>query len=98
MPLSGNALERPAAAVCEAQTGASNQILDCARHQNFVRTCERGNARADVDRNATDILAHHLAFAGVETGTNFNSKLTDFVADGASTTHAACRAVEGEMM
>ena len=73
----------------------ATKILYRARHQHFVRTCERGNTRADVDRNATDILAHHLAFAGVETGTNFNSKLTDFVADGASTTDAACRAVEG---
>ena len=60
-----------------------------------MRTCERGNTRTDVDRNATDILTHHLAFAGVETGTYFNSKLTDFVADSASATHAACRAVEG---
>ena len=47
-----------------------------------------------MDRNATDILAHHLAFAGVETGTNFNSKLTDY-ARWRNTTHAACRAVEG---
>jgi hypothetical protein len=61
----------------------------------FVRTSERRNTRADMDRNASDILAHHLAFAGVETGTDFNSKLPDFVADCASTTHAACRSVEG---
>ena len=95
MPLTGDALERAVATVCEAQSGAGDQILYRAGHQNFVRTCERGNARADVDRNATDILAHHLALAGMETGTDFNSKLMDFVADSASTTHAACRSVEG---
>ena len=83
MPLTGDTLERPVAAIREAQTGAGDQIPYRAGHQNFVRTRERGNTRADMDRDATDILAHHLAFAGVETGTDFNSKLTDFVADSA---------------
>ena len=93
MPLAGNALERAVATVCEA-TGAGDQILYGAGDQNFVRLSER-NTRADVDRDAADILAHNFAFAGVEASADFNPKLTDFVADGASTTSAPCRAVEG---
>ena len=53
-------------------------------NQHFVRTCERGNTRAHVDGNAADILAHYLALAGIDAGRIFNSKLIDFVADGAA--------------
>ena len=60
-----------------------------------MRTRERGNPRAYVDRNAADILAHYFAFAGMETGTDFNSKLMNIVGNRASTTHAARRAIEG---
>ena len=95
MPLARDALERPTAAIREAQSGAGDQILYRAGHQNFVRGRERGNARADVNGNSADILAHHLAFTGVETGADFDSELTDFVTDSASAAHAACRAVEG---
>jgi hypothetical protein len=48
-----------------------------------------------VDSNATDILAHYLAFAGAETGTDFNSKVGGFRRYWYKHNAAGCRTVEG---
>src|SRR6516225_6559807 len=61
MPLARDALGRPTAALREAQSGAGDQILYRAGHQNFVRTRKRRNARTDVNGNSADIVVSHFA-------------------------------------
>ena len=65
-PFAGHTLERFAAAVIEAQSGAYDQVLDGARHQHLAGVGERRDPRADMNGDAANIVADDFALAGME--------------------------------
>src|SRR5581483_3118722 len=95
LPLAGNALERPATARAETEPGAGDEILHRARNQHLARAGERRNPRADVHRDAADIVIHDLAFAGVKPGADIDAERPDLLGDRAGAAHAARGAIEG---
>jgi hypothetical protein len=54
------------AARFELETGSDNEVLDGSRHEHLAGAGERAHARADVDRDAGDVLVEQLAFAAVQ--------------------------------
>src|SRR5262249_4261585 len=74
---------------------ARSQIPHRLREQDLARGCERRNARTRVHRDATDLLAVELAFAGVDPCTNVDAEVTESAADRERTADGARRAVEG---
>jgi hypothetical protein len=94
VPIARSALERSAATISEAQSGARDQILHCARYQDLVSTGKRRDPRADMYSNAADIVADHFALACMEAGANSNPVWPDLLGNGAGAADAAGRAVE----
>jgi hypothetical protein len=82
------------AAISKAQAGTRHQVLNRARHKHLACTGQCRHARADVHGNAADVIADRFALAGMQPGANLNAERPDFVGDGASAAHAACRTVE----
>src|SRR6185436_8716615 len=79
-PGPGHALERVLAAVGEADPGADDEVLDGVGDEHLARRRERADARADVDREAADVLADRLALARVEAGAQLDAELPHRVA------------------
>src|SRR5262249_3476276 len=73
VPFAGNAFQSLATTIVEAQTRTGHQVLDGIRYEHLTGAGQRSNARTNVNGYTADILAHHLAFASMETGTDFNS-------------------------
>ena len=69
------------AAVDEGDPRAGDQILDRASDTSTspAPACD-GDAGADVDRDAADLRAHHLALAGVHAGADLEAERRDAVA------------------
>ena len=61
------------AAVLEDDPRAGHQIFDGARGENLTGTRETSDARADVDGNPSDVVAHSLALSGVDAGSDLQS-------------------------
>jgi hypothetical protein len=93
-PLARDAFQSFRSAIREAQARASDQILDGARHQNLAGGGEGGDAGADVDGDAADVVADHFALAGVEPGSDLDAERRDFLGDRAGATNAARGTVE----
>lgn len=66
VPAPGKSLEFVSAALGELQSGTGNQIGDDTRYQNLARLLLRHHARGRMHRNAADIVAPDLDFAGVK--------------------------------
>src|SRR5262245_37288562 len=61
-----HAFELVNAAILEADFRLRHQILDRARDQDFAGTCLRGDAGADVKREAEYLRPAHLVFTRVQ--------------------------------
>ena len=96
LPLAGHALELVDAAVVEVDAGAGDEILDGARDEHLARPGLRGDARADVDGDAGDLVVAELALARVQPGADVEAELAHRVARSrARSGSRARRAVEG---
>src|SRR6187431_2943747 len=82
------------AAVDERDAGPGDQVLDRARHEHLAGAGLRRDPRADVDGDAADLRAHHLALAGVHAGTQLEPQRPGAFADRLGATDGARRAVE----
>ena len=58
--------------VNKSKAGASHEILHGTGGQNLIWPCNRRDASADMDRDATDIVADFLTFAGMKASTYFD--------------------------
>ena len=91
-PRSGDAFEVVLAAVGEGPARADDEVADGAADEHFARCGEAADARADVDREAADVVVgEQLAFAGVQTGADLQTELADAVADGERAADRAAR-------
>src|SRR5471032_2024103 len=73
-PFAGHALQRPVAAWIELEARSSHEILGGARGPHFTRTSLGLHARGEVHGDATDVVAHQLHFAGMESRANLESE------------------------
>ena len=83
------------APVREPQARPDDQVLDRARGQHLARARERADACADVHRDAAQVLAPLLAFAGVHPGADLEPERADGVDRGQRALRRPCRPVEG---
>src|SRR5439155_16857240 len=67
---------------------------DAAQDEDLPRTSLGGNARADVNGHAGDLVHAHLALACVKPGAHLEPELTDCIADRAGAPNRPSRAVE----
>ena len=82
MPSVENAEESPLARytpqlvgspVIELQSRTDHEVAKRAGHEDFTRSGERGHARANVHRDAADVIAADLTFAGVQPGSHLDA-------------------------
>src|SRR5687768_5267610 len=66
-PAAVDAAQLAHAALLEAEAGADHGAVDGPRHEHLSGCRERRDARGDVHGHAADVVADHLALAGVET-------------------------------
>src|SRR5438105_4904422 len=71
------------ATLLEPQPRAGHQVLDRPRHEYLARSGQGGDPLADVHRDATDVVAHQLALAGMQSRPDGEPELLDRVAEGA---------------
>ena len=76
-PTVGHTLQFGDSTVSELDSRASDEIPHGLRHEHLARRGPRRDARADVDRDATDLTFHELAFAGVDSGPYLETETTD---------------------
>src|SRR5262249_33586929 len=93
-PFALDALERSVAAILEAEARPDHEVLDGARREDFAGTRRGRDARADVDGDAADVLAHAHALAGVQAGAHLEPERADRVSNAEAASNAARRAVE----
>src|SRR3990172_6715412 len=94
-PLFRDALERVNALVLEGDARTSHEVFHGAGDHDLAGAGRRRHAGANVHGDAADIVADHLALAGVEPGSRLDSQLPGLVADGAGAADTAGGAVEG---
>jgi hypothetical protein len=90
-PGARDTLERPLAAVVEVEPGADDEVDDGLGDQHLAGLGQRGDARDDVHRQAAEILASHLALAGVHPGAHPQPQLGGLVHDGSRGANRPCR-------
>src|SRR3990172_9572973 len=78
----------------EFDARACHKILDRARDEHRAWVGERFDARTNVDRDATDVVPHHLALPRVEPGAHIDTKLVYGGGDTTGATNRSSRAVE----
>jgi len=94
-PLLGDAFERNVATILELDAGTCHEILDRARHEHFARLSLQRDARADVDGDAANLLLRQLALAGMQTGANLETELSQAFSDRPPALDGARGAVDG---
>src|SRR2546425_8607755 len=94
MPFTRHAFERVGTAILETKTRPGHQVLDRAGDEHLTALGECGHARADVNGDAAELIADDLAFAGVQTGANLESRPSDALGDRAAGPHRASGTVE----
>src|SRR2546426_88719 len=94
LPFTGDALEGVGASLGEDEPRPRDKIDDRSRHENFARTGKRRNALADVDGDATYVLATQLDLPGVEAGAHLDAEGTNSCADRLRATHRPGRPIE----
>src|SRR5882672_11402612 len=94
MPLAGHALERVDPAIVESKARPGHQILDRAGDEYFTALGERGHARADVHRDASQLVPHDLALASVHAGANLDAEASYALGDRTARPHRARGTVE----
>lgn len=73
LPLVGHTFENMEAARLELDTRAGDDILDRERRQHLAGAGERGDARADVDREPGDVVTQEFDLAGVRVGARLDA-------------------------
>src|SRR2546428_2532065 len=91
-PLPGHAVEVVRATIHEAQARAGDQVLDGTGDENLAGA--RRYSGADVNGDTPHVVAHQLALAGVQPGSDLYPQRADAVADGAGTMDRPRGAVE----
>src|SRR2546421_5060699 len=94
-PFAGDALQCVVAALVELDAGTGNQIAHGARDEHLTRPRERRDAGADVHRDPSEIVAPHLALAGVHPRPNLDSELARAGRDRPGAVDRTPRSVEG---
>src|SRR5260370_41642123 len=82
------------AAVLEDDPRTGHQVFDRARGQDLAGTGQPSDARADMHGKAADVVAHPLALAGVDAGSDLEPRLAEAIADGDGAADGARRPVE----
>src|SRR5262245_61459631 len=93
-PLTVDALEGARTAVLEAQTRPDHEVLDGTGREDLSGSRLGGDARADVDGNAADVVSHTHALAGVDSDAHLEPDGPDGIANGEAAPDATRRAVE----
>src|ERR1051325_8392274 len=93
-PLAGHALQRGRPAILELEPRAGNEIAHGARDEHLSRARLTGDARADVDGDAGQLVADDLAFAGVDARPDLQPDTADGVDRRSGTANRARRPVE----
>ena len=78
----------------KTQSGASHQLFDSSRHQHLASPGQRSHSGTNVNGNATDVVAHHFALAGMQPCTNVDPEWAYFLRNRAGATNTARRAIE----
>src|SRR5947208_16184924 len=68
LPLARDALELVDAAIVERQARSDDEVAHRAGDDDLARVGQRGDAGADVDGEAGEVVAPLLALAGVDAG------------------------------
>src|SRR5260370_12352791 len=82
------------AAVLEDDPRTGHQVFDRARGQDLAGTGQPSDARANMHGKAADVVAHPLALAGVDAGSDLEPRLAQAIADGDGAADGARRPVE----
>ncbi len=80
-PFAGHTLEFVSAPLLEFESRPDHQVAQGAGHQHLVRPRQGAHPRPDVHSDPTDVLAAHLALAGVQTGAHLDTQRLHRVAD-----------------
>src|SRR5262245_29444209 len=94
LPLAGHSFELRAAVPAEFDPGASDEILDRARDENFSWIGLFRDSGSDVHRDPPDLAVQDLAFPGVQACSNLESELADGLGDRTGAANRPRRAVE----
>ena len=65
-PGAGYALELTVTTSVEGDARSGGQVDDGSRDEDLARSCERGDATRDVDRDAGDVVVSEFDLAGVQ--------------------------------
>ncbi len=82
------------AAVLEDDPRTGHQVFDRARGQDLAGTGQPSDARANMHGKAADVVAHPLALAGVDAGSDLEPGLAQAIADGDGAADGAGRPIE----
>src|SRR5262245_23395104 len=93
-PFTGQSFEHVRAALFESDPRACHKVFDGIRDEHFSGPRRRRDARADVDGDATDLVAEHFALTRMETAPYVEPERSHVVADSARTADRARRPVE----
>ena len=77
MPPVGDALQFVFAGVFELQPRARGEVFHRGAHENLPGACERADPRADVDREAANVVASEFDLTGVAPGADLQAELAD---------------------
>jgi len=80
--------------VLKIDSRTRHKILHSPGDQHGTRPGLRHSPRTDVDGDATDIVTHQFAFAGVHSSAHINTELSDRRRDRERTSNRAGRTVE----
>src|SRR5262249_34011525 len=93
-PLALDSLERAAPPVLKPHPRPDHEVLDGAGREDLPWTRLAGDARADVDGDAPDVVAHAHALAGVHARAHLEAERADGISNGEPAADASRRAVE----
>src|SRR5439155_5456573 len=93
-PFTGDAFEGMGSVLAKVETGACDEILYRARHQDLAWPRLGHDARARMDGHAGELVIHALALAGVNTGADLDTEAPHGISDALGATYGAGRPVE----
>src|SRR5206468_5005206 len=82
-PGSGDALQLLGSTVLELEAGAGHKVPDRAGDQDLTGPCLRGHPGTDMDRDAGELVAEHLALARVQARSELQADSPHGVSNGA---------------
>src|SRR5207302_1218823 len=94
VPLPGDALQRPGAAIDAHHLRAGDELADGAGDEDLPGAGLGGDAGAEVDGDTADLAVHELDLAGVETGADLEALPMQLVGEAAGAADGGGGAVE----